>query len=80
MKSKKLSGPLSVSESGVVGGYRDGLGFRCALIKSSNASPGAWIIAGSGCIKGPEVSTDLAALISEFVLKGIDKESRKATL
>ncbi|CAH2006338.1 unnamed protein product [Acanthoscelides obtectus] len=30
--------------------------------------------------KGPEVSTDVAALISEFLLKGIDKESRKTTL
>ncbi|CAH1974390.1 unnamed protein product [Acanthoscelides obtectus] len=34
----------------------------------------------ASAIKGPEVSTDVAALISEFLLKGIDKESRKTTL
>ncbi|CAH2020686.1 unnamed protein product [Acanthoscelides obtectus] len=34
----------------------------------------------ASAIKGPEVSTDVAALISEFFLKGIDKESRKTTL
>ncbi|CAH1989600.1 unnamed protein product, partial [Acanthoscelides obtectus] len=34
----------------------------------------------ASAIKRPEVSTDVAALISEFLLKGIDKESRKTTL
>lgn len=86
-----LAGSSEISSNEEIGTNSDSDAPLANLVKSTSAvqtslpDEGAQNILSllsnqSANIKGPEIHSDVAALLSDFLLKGVEKESRDATI